>query len=330
MPLGESLMPQKTMTILGWTGRGRLADLESSVVFVLGERGVKGRVSRTGTSVNVEGPEPLGVAALLGHMPGVAWVAAGGAARSALELAALGSALAKKYLRKGDRFIVEAKGEGEVLASDIGGSITSKILESVKGSRVSIESPNVLFRVVFDGARGVVGVEVKKGPGGMPTGGESATCLVSGGKHSSVVAWHAVLLGFRVRLVHAKVSDESLRAVAELYSELSHRADPRWLRLEVLEGDSILGALSGYAGRSKDRLFGGLSRSGGQSLLELPGTLAPLYLTPEERFQAEFEALGIKSYDLQDDWKRKGQNPLTVRGFGGITADVSEVLDGLQ
>jgi hypothetical protein len=322
-------MHWKRTTILGWTGRGMLADLVSSAEFVLRERGIKARVSKVGTSVAVRGPEPLGVAAVLGLMPGVDWIAAGGACSSATELYALACALAKNYLRRGDRFTVEAKGADNVMASDVGGSITSKILESVRGARVSVESPKARFRAAFDGENGVVGVEVKKGPGGVPTGRNSAFCLVSGGRHSSVVAWHAVLLGFRVQLVHAKFSDESLRAVARLYSELSHRADPRWLGLEVLEGGSIREILIRYAELSKNPVFGGFSPSGGERLLGLPSVLAPLYLMPEERFQTEFEALGIKGLDSPEDWDKSGPMKLTKRKFGGRAADVSGVLDGL-
>jgi hypothetical protein len=322
-------MRRKRTTIIGWTGRGRLADLASSVEFVLRERGIEGRVSRTGTSVAVGGPEPLRVAAVLGLMPGVDWIAAGGTWASTTELYSLAFALGENYIRRGDRFAVEAEGTGKVTASDVRGSITSKILESVRGARVSNESPKVRFRAAFDGENGVVGVEVKKGPGGVPTGRDSVVCLVSGGRHSSVVAWHAVLLGFRVRLVHVRFSDESLRAVAWLYSELSHRADPRWLSLEVLEGGSIREALTGYVELSKNPLFGGFSPSGGERLLGLPKLLAPLYLMPEEGFQAEFEALGVKGLDTPEDWDRRGPTKLTRRKFGGKAADVSDVLDGL-
>jgi adenylyl- and sulfurtransferase ThiI len=322
-------MSRMHTTILGWTGRGNFEDLESSVQFALRTRGFKARVSKAGYSVAVEGPEPLGVAAALGQMPGVAWIAAGGTCSSMTEMSALAGALAKKYLRRGDSFSVEAQAAGKAAASDAGGSMTSKILESVKGSRVSVESPKVLFRATFDGAKGVLGVEVKRGPGGMPTGREWATCLVSGGYHSSVLAWHAVLLGFRVRLVHAKLNDESLRAVAGLYSELSHRCDPRWLSLEVLEGNSVLATLSGYAEQSKDHVFGGFSLFHEQRLFRLPGVLAPLYLLPEERFREEFQALGIRNYDWEEDWEKKRSEKQLARKFGGATADVSGVIDGL-
>lgn len=290
---------------------------------------VRARVRRNGNSLIVEGPEPLGVAALFEHMPGMAWIAAGLAARSVRELAGTSGVLARKYLRRGDMFSVEAEGTSGVVASDVAGAVTSSVLDSVKGARVS-EGAKVRFRAAFDGSLGAVGVEVKRGPGGVPTGGESLSCLVSGGAHSSVVAWMAVLVGFRVRLVHAKLSDEGLRAVARLYSELSHRADPRGLRLEVLEGGSGSGALASFAGKSKDPVAGGFRSAGGPAPGGLRGkVLAPLYLLPEETFASEFRSLRIKGHDSAADWGAQGRGTVSVRTFGGVAADVSDVLDGL-
>jgi len=325
----EIPMLRKNITILGWTGRGRLSDLESSAEFVLRANGIRALVSRRGTWVTVQGPEPLGVAAILGLMPGVAWTAAGKSCSSGTELSETAGALARNYLRRSDRFAVQVEGRGDAMASDIEGSITSRILESVRGSRVSTQSPKVRFRAAFDGTRGAVGVEVKEGPGGRPTGEESVACLVSGGIHSSVLAWQAVLLGFRVRLVHARFSEESLRKVAGLYAELSRRADPRWLSLEVLEGHSILGALSRYVESSKIPVFGGFRPDTGEGMEKLPKVLAPLYLMPEERFLAEFETLGIGSLDSPQDWDKKWLKKQSSRRFGGKATDVSGVLDGL-
>ena len=322
-------MPSERTSILRWTGRGSLEALQTAVEFVLGGEGVKARVFPIGDSVVVEGPEPIGVAALFGEMPGVAWVAAGLTARSHKELVSASLQLAKRYLRSGERFSVEAEGEGGAVAADVAGAVTSSILEGAKGSRVSVESPKVRFRAALEGERGVVGVQVKKGPGGSSMGKDKAGCFVSGGTHSSVLAWTAVLQGFRVRLVHAKYSEESLRAVARLYSELSHRADPRGLSVEVLEGDSVAGALADYAKRSKDPLFVGHSAGSG-SRHQVPRALAPLYLQTEEKFISEMGALGINGFEGPEDWDRKGEGARRVRRFGGVRADVSDVLDGLK
>ncbi len=323
-------MPSWRTTILRWTGRGKFSDLLDSVSFVISqERGSK-KVVRVGDSVVVEGPEPIGVAALLGQMPGVSWVAAGTAAGSPKQLSLAAGVLAKKYLRSGDRFSVDAEGGDAAKASDLRGGVTSGVLGAVRGSRVSADSPKVAFRAALDGGSGAVGVEVKAGPGGAPTGEEPAACLVSGGLHSSVVAWYAVLGGFRVRLVHVAASDESLRAVAMLYSELSHRADPRWLSLEVIEGNTVLGAASGRAGQARGRVFCGVTRGSGRGRRGLKGAEAPLYLMPEERFLAQYESLGIGGTGGTADWKAKATGRTRTRRFGGRAADVSSVLDGLR
>jgi hypothetical protein len=262
-------------------------------------------------------------------MPGIAWVAAGFAADSYRELSSSARKLAKKYLRKGDRFVVEAEGTGGAVSSDVAGAVTSGILDGAVGSRVSAESPMVRFRAAFDGEKGAVGVEVRRGPGGAPTGKQQVTCLVSGGVHSSVMALNALNQGFRVRLVHAKYSEESLRAVARLYSELSYRADPRGLELDVVEGESVSSALSGLAALSKERIFAGYTSASGTKQ-RLSNVLAPLYLMAEERFAAEFDALGIRSFDEPEDWDREGEGERRQRRFGGKRADVSGVLDGLK
>jgi len=322
-------MASTNTAIVRWTGKGDLEDLRSSVEFVLGEEEAEARVSRIGESLTVEGPEPLRLAALLGNLPGVSWVAAGLVARSYRELSSSARQLSRKYLKKGDGFVVYAEGTGGTVLSDISGIVTSAALDAVKGSRVSTGSSKVCFRAAFDGDRGVVGVQVRQGPGGAPTGSEEATCLVSGGVHSSVVAWEAVLQGFRVRLVHVMYSEESLRAVARLYSELSHRADPRGLTLEVIDGESVSEGLSRYASSSEKPVFAGFS-SGSGGKCRLAKVLSPLYLMSEDGFATEFEGLGIKSFDAPEDWDRKAEGEAGARRFGRRRADVSAVMDGLK
>jgi adenylyl- and sulfurtransferase ThiI len=319
----------KRTAILRWTGRGTVSHLASSVEFQLQANKVRGRVSVVGSSITVLGPEPLEVAALMQYLPGVAWIAAGFAAESPAGLAKASASLAKAYLSRGDRFSVVAEGTGGALASDVGGAVTSRILESVKGARVS-ESPRVRFRAVADGREGAVGVEVKPGPGGVPTGTGSVSCLVSGGVHSAVTAWMAVLAGFRVRLIHAKVSEESLRAVAKLYSELSNRADARGLSLEVLDGGPAAGMVAEYAARSRGRMFGGFRAADGGPPESLQGRVsAPLFLLPEEKFQAEFESLGIKAFESRVRWGESSRTSFKSSRFSGGPADASQVLDGL-
>jgi hypothetical protein len=327
----RSIMPPRRTAILRWTGKGSLVDLRSSVEFVLRDRHVRARVRRLGDSVIVEGPEPAGVGALLGHMPGVAWTAFGYTVSSFGELASASGMLARKYLRRGGRFSVDAEVRGGGVASDVAGAVTSAILDSVRGARISNESPSVRFRAALDGPRGVAGVEVSRGDGGVPTGRAAADCLVSGGMHSSVLAWDAVLMGFRVRMIHAKTSEGSLRAVAKLYAELSHRADPRWLRLDVLEGGSPAGLLARFVSESRGPVFAGFSAPGPG----IPGKLgrkllAPLYLTPGESFESQFDGLRLKSFDSRTDWSDTRVLNYSTRSFAGVAADVSGVLDGIR
>lgn len=317
-------------TILRWTGEGDFARLEASVEHVLGARRIQAVVRRVGGSLVVHGPEPVLVSALFQHMPGVAWSAAGFYATGFKEITKASATLGSRYLRRGDRFSVDAEVSTGV-PSDLAGAVTSSILESVKGSRVSSYAPKVRFRAALDGSKGVVGVEIFHGPGGVPTGSASAICFVSGGKHSSVVAWNAVLMGLRAKLVHVKSDEESLLAVAKLYSELSHRSDPRGLRLEVLERSSVPVALKRYAAGHMEPSFGGFTAAFGGVPDRLKGVMAaPLYLMPEEKFEIEFLSLGLKSYDAKAEWGKTGSEKYSVRSFGGLTADVSGVLDGLE
>ena len=317
----------KRAAIIRWTGRGKLSDLEGSIDRMVRAGGVKASVSSVGGTVVVSGPEPLGVAARLQHLPGVSWIAAGRATASMRELTEAAGALAKSYLKRGDRFSVEAEGTRGVLASDVGGAVTSKVLEAVRGARVS-EDPKVRLRAAVDGRKGAVGVEVTRGPGGVPTGDGSVSCLVSGGIHSSVVAWSALLAGYRVRLVHVSSGEESLLAVARLYAELSNRADPRGLSLKVLEGGQAPDVIADI--KSEGEVFGGFHAGRGPPPRRLGRAVSsPLFLLSEEAFAEEFESLGIRPFDKSTDWTSRGAGKYAARSFSGGPADVSAVVDGL-
>lgn len=323
-------MPRKRSAIVRWTGRGDVGQFESSVRYLLREGGAAPRTWRTGGCIVVEGTEPLRVAALLEHTPGVSWIAAGMASRSFKELLEDSATLARNYLKRGDRFSVDAEGSGWMGKSDVAGGVTSKILESARGTRVSQEDARIKFRTAFDGSKGVIGVEVAGGPGGVPTGVDSVACLVSGGRHSSVMSWMALLAGHKVRLVHANVNDDSLLGAARLYAELSHRTDPRGLMLQVVDGKSLVGALLGAVRRLNEPVFGGFQSFGGPIPGPLRGlVIAPLYLLAEEMFDDVFDSLALKSYDAKMNWDLGKIEHVHIRSFGGVMADVSEVVDGL-
>ncbi len=318
-------------TILRWTGSGSLADLQSSVEHIMGLEGLKGKAKRSGNSLVVAGPEPARTCSVFRHLPGVSWLAAGYAVEGSFGLAAAAEELAKRYLRRGGRFGVEAESAGGPAASDIAGAVTSHLLDAAKGARASPQPPRTTFRVAVDASGGAAGVELSRGPGGIPTGRDRASCLVSGGKHSSVMAWQAVLMGYRVRLVHAVEDDEGLLAAARLYSELSFRSDPRGLSLTAIEGGPAARLLRGFASEADGPVFCGLTAK--KALADWPpesGVTMPLYLLSEEWFDSEFRGLDLEARESALGWGKGGTTKARSKSFGGRRADVSEVLDGLS
>ena len=288
-------------------------------------------MSRNGNSLIFSGVDPVGTAELLRHVPGVSWLAVGFPVGSNKSLKRGASVLARKYLKPGRRFSVVTEVSGtSVPASDFTGAANFAILEAVEGARVDEAKPNVTFRVALDGSAGAIGVHIIDGPGGNPSGSERAMCLVSGGVHSSVMAWMALLAGYSVELVHAQVADQSLRAVARLYAELSHRADPSELSLRVVRGGGAPRRLSEAAAEAPGVVFGGFRATGPGIPPSLKTVKAPLWLFPEEGFESEFQGLALKAHHRMQDWAEKGRGVGRSRSFGGTTADVSRVLDGLR
>jgi hypothetical protein len=319
----------KPATLARWSGRGEFASFRTTVEGRLGVIREGGSLRRCGNSLVIEGSEPLGTAAELQHLPGLSWLAAGFKGRSVRDLSEQASVLALRYLRMRDRFKVVAESSGGLIESDLAGAVTSAILGAVKGSKVTEGAPKVIFRAAFDGSTGVVGVQVREGPGGEPTGNAGALCLVSGGRHSSVVAWMSLVAGYRLALVHARQDDQSLREAARLYSELSHRADPRGMSLTVLEGNGAMRALFDMVIEEERPVF-----SGFHGTSAIPGyfggrLLAPLSLLPESDFSRTFRELSLRGYDGDSRWGPGQTGRVSRRSFGGVVADVSEVLGGL-
>jgi hypothetical protein len=327
--LGSFTM-MRVATLARWTGRGDFRSFRTTVEGRLGGARDGVVLASHGYSLVIEGLEPLTAAAELRHLPGVSWIAAGFRGRSLGELAEQASVLARRYLRKGDRFGVAAEASGGSVASDVAGAVTSAVLGAVKGARVAEGAPKVRFRAAFDGSSGVVGVEVNEGPGGEPTGEKAAVCLVSGGRHSSVVAWMALVAGYRLTLVHARENDLGLREVARLYSELSHRVDPRTLSLRVLEGDGAMGTLVGAVREGEGPFFSGFRETNSVPAYFRGRLLAPLFLLPDSEFDRLFRELALRGDDRVETWRRgrKGGSAKWV-SFGGVEADVSDVLGGL-
>jgi hypothetical protein len=324
-------LPSARVAIVRWTGRGIQANLETSISHVLALGKEKWNIKRAGAAFLVEGPDPVEVATALGLMPGVAWIAVGTASSSLRELGKGAAALARKYLRPGVRFSVLAESSGNMAVGDIAGAVVSSALEEVKGARIDDTTPQVKFRATLEDSAGAVGVELSVGPGGFPAGTQEVTCLASGGRHSSVLCWLALLSGFRVRIVHAERDEVSLQAVAHLYAELSHRIDPAGLSLEVVRGGEPGPLVLWQAKKRKGRIFGGfhVGCSGPQGLLKRR-VEAPLFLLPEEYLDREYRALSLKEFGSRIEWKtHPAKRAETVR-IAGVRADVSQVLDGLR
>ncbi len=329
-----------------WTGFGTLGDLERSVSNVLAGRGF--RVVGVGETVAVLGGEPATAARYCAYLPGVAWIGLGYTSEGALE-AILGSleALGGRYLKTDSRFSVQAEVTGvKILRGDLIGAANSRLLGLRRGGRIDERNPELIFHVALDGNLGVAGVEIRKGVGGAPTSGTKAFCLVSGGVHSSVVAWLAALAGFSVELVHLRTSEESVVEAARLYSELSHRMDPTRLKLTLLTGskdssrsgvlETWLKKRGGKGGRSESPVFAGFHPEcrGKLRWRSVTEVLNPLLLFPESEFKSVFNSLGLRGYTesggLLSATRESGASAYRVASFGGVRADLHEVVDSIR
>jgi hypothetical protein len=328
----------KTAAIVGWSGNGGFSDLEASVSSKLGLG--DGATTKGAKSLTVREADPVVVARKLAFLPGVSWVCAGYEFDDKTGPAAGLQLLAKRYMRPGSSFLLTAqveqseREEGDILLDGNG-----LVLKSVSGTRVDEKSPDVTFRIVIVRNKGAVGVQLREGPGGVPTSrGAKATCLVSGGYHSAVVAWMAALSGFSVTLVHARADDESLRQVGRLYAELSQRLDPSTLKLLVLDGVGSPGErlATWLDGASGDVIAGVHPECRGRraraALKGHPSVLTPLLLLQEDEVRAKLDSLGIKvkGGDRTSTLSVTGRKtPYVVRRYGGRESDINGVLDGL-
>jgi hypothetical protein len=330
----------KPVAMVGWSGAGRFEDLERTAARKLAVRGE--RVDRIGDSLLVGAEDPVEVARRLSLLPGVSWIAVGyrfngreGYLRN-LEL------LAKRYLARGRTFRLSAQVvASKQTAGDVVLAGNSALLSSVSGARVDDRKPKVRFRVCVEGAQGACGVEIRTGPGGLPMGGEWVVCLVSGGERSSSMAWMAALSGFSVRLVHSRTDEAALRQVARLYSELSHRVDPRCLELVVLEGGKDpIARIGGWLRDHKSSAFAGLrpERSDfATSLVErFPNLALPLILVQDDAIGSTYRSLGLGRPSIAERGIRMSLKALAARGeysevsFGGGEADSNAVIDAVK
>ncbi len=331
----------KTVALLRWTGEGSLADLMRSVSRVLVGR--RFRIERVGETISISGGEQSTAARLLAYLPGVDWIGLGYTTDGRLEeILKVVEVLGKRYLRRNSTFRVRAESAGETLAeSDITGAANSRLLDLGLGVRTDEKRPEVTFRVALDRRVGAAGVEIRRGVGGVPTSHSKAYCLVSGGMHSSVLAWMTALAGFSIDLVHVRMNNESAIEASRLYSELSHRIDPTSLALTLLtgaKGSSTAEVLAGWLkGGRRNPVFSGLHlecRREGRRWRADSRVLTPLLLMPESEFSRLFDSLGLRGYFDDGDMLSKVRSAVPGRyrttTFGGVRADLHRVVDSLS
>ena len=330
----------KPVAMVGWSGAGRFEDLEKTALRKLAAK--RADSDRVDGTMLVTADDPVEVARSLSNMPGVAWIAVGYRFSGTDGFLKSLESLGKRYLSEGKTFKISAQAvRSEETVGDLVLAGNSELLSSIAGVRVDERRPHVRFRVAMEGTRGACGAEIRAGPGGSPTGGDWASCLVSGGERSSSLAWMAALSGYSVRLVHSRTDDIALRQVGRLYSELSFRMDPGCLELVVLEGgDSPIGRIGGWLHDHKAVAFAGMRPERLEAVTGLaerfPNLVLPLVLFQDEAIGATYRSLGLgraaagaKGGGLT--LKRlEAKSVYTESKFGGVRADSNTVIDAIK
>lgn len=330
--------PLKTVAMVGWSGAGDFEDLRRTAAHKLRP---EGDTERLGDVLLVDSEDPVAVARNLSQMPGVAWIAVGQRFKGEEGYLKTLLSLARRYV-KGKPFRISAKVSGsDRSAGDIVLMGNSELLSAIPATKVDEKNALVRFRVSLAGEKGACGVEIRAGPGGMPTRDEWAACLVSGGERSSAMAWMAALSGYSLRLVHSQGDEASLVSVARLYSELSFRMDPRCLELVVLDGgEGVFARLGGWLrDNGEAALAGGRPprlRDAVDLAAEFPGLLLPLVLVQDEEVASVYRSLNLGRSKTKAAAQTLTVDALKTRGpyretrFGGVQADLNRVVDAVR
>jgi hypothetical protein len=326
--------------MVGWSGAGRFEDLERTALRKLASR--QGGVDRVDGSLLVSAEDPVEVARRLSLLPGVSWIAVGYRFSGMEDYLRNLGVLAKRYLARRRTFRISAQVvASKQTAGDVVLAGDSALLSLVSGARVDEGKPQVRFRVCVGGTRGACGVEIRAGPGGLPMGGDWVACLVSGGERSSSMAWMAALSGFSVRLVHSRTDEVSLRQVARLYSELSHRVDPRCLELVILQGGKDpIARIGGWLRDNRSSAFAGLRPERSDSATSLverfPNLALPLILVQDEAIGSTYRSLGLgRPSNVGSDsgmslGRLEARSRYSQVRFGGVEADSNTVIDAVK
>jgi len=151
----------------------------------------------------------------------------------------------------------------------------------------------------------------------------------------------AALSGFSLRLVHSATDEVALRHVARLYSELSHRMDPRCLELLVLGGGgSAAGRIGRWLQSQSGEVFAGLrpGLAGTQAGIakRFPNLSLPLVLVQDEEIARTYRSLGLGQASKGGiggglTLKALGAgSSFSERRFGGVQADSNVVIDAMK
>ena len=326
--------------MVGWSGAGKFEDLVRTAFRKL--KASRKAADHIDGTLLVTAEDPVAVARSLAFVPGVAWISVGYRFSGNEDYLEKLELIAKRYLSKGKTFRISAQVvDSRQTAGDIVLAGSSALLSSIPGARVDERSPKARFRVCVEGAKGACGVEIRAGPGGVPTGVDRVACLVSGGVHSSSMAWMAALSGYSLRLVHSRTDEMALRRVARLYSELSFRMDPGRLELVVLEGGkNHAGRIGKWLLDTRLTAFAGMRPARSEASAELarhfPNLVLPLILLQDEDISAVYRSLGLGPAMKSAKFAGLTLKSLRARGtysekrFGRVQADSNTVIDAIK
>jgi hypothetical protein len=353
----------RTAAVVRWTKNGSIEDLAATVKEAVSEAGEDARTVTTGAGgdIVIHDDDPISIARPLRYLPGIASIAVGYEFTSMREFERVLDVLATRYLRKNHcTFSVSASAKiPEYSGGDIVMMANSRILSRVQGSKVNEKAPQVRFYVSLITGRGIAGVVIWDGVGGVPTSPRRmAYCLVSGGVHSAATAWLAVRAGFSVGLVHFEEGEISLRRVARLYSELSHRMSPKYLSLQVVSGDgSTAGLLRGWLKKKRKGthhdddedeahppVLAGLHLECKKSELFLEqltaaprGMVFPVALLAEQDIGDISAKLGLREKTPEASESSilfsgpvRAASRFKISSFGGRRADINTILDSVS
>lgn len=303
------------------TGRGKTERAGERIRNSVGKRDILqiGKVAVLRNSAAID-------AYRISRLPGVMWTAYGFISR---EESILKDAvdLASNFIKNKRSFSVVVTEEKPEL-TDVKMSIEGNILSKFQKKKINEKKPDLTFILSRTEKGYAFGLKLYQGVGGSIQGEETVTCLVSGGMHSSVVAWLSCLSGKGVKIVHSLSSTYSLYSVARLYERLSSMSDPTLLELSVLKGE----------GREEDVLYSWLEDNGAvfsgnhiecSSKLFSSKVIAPAYVLPEEVFAKYQREMRLPNFE-----RRIGEGGRYVKykefSFGGRSANMHEVIDSLR